>query len=220
MAEVLIFYSGHPHRPVHLHFTTPFGKDSMKKSILPLILCALVVMSCGKKLSDADKATALAGLGAVQGLQPSVGFERDARAIAEKYVADHRTCTAAESDIDATISGDTGSVHVKTECPDTNTWKFTMTATGPITRTCGTTQVTFKDLSAIITVGYTARSSFSFSYDLGVTLNDKALKCGYSASYTGTDASGSTASNYSCTYDGADVTQEDALKAQGSCATR
>lgn len=165
----------------------------------------LIFQGCGSStLSEAEKKAAAATVASLS----STATSRLNAAI--RQARENRTCTPGE----VSAAGFT----FKTECPTATQTKFTITAAGPATRTCGTETVTVKDILSVILYSVDS-TTMTMNLDLSATANEKAVVCKFDASVNlSTGASTYSDSSFACSYNGVALTKTDL--ALVSCATR
>jgi hypothetical protein len=180
-------------------------------------ISAAVLSSCGSNLTDAEKKTAAAAVGGLQGIAASNGrglLDREESRQLVRELRSQRECNAVS---ETTVPGNTA-LKYTVECPSgaSGPIKVTLTGIGPFEGTCGTETYTAKDISVVLTITVTTRISFSYVMDMTATANDKPLVCKFSMSSDGTSAA--SYGDFDCTYNGADLDSADL--ALVSCATR
>jgi len=176
----------------------------MKKSFFTgLVLVSAFLAGCGGSLSDAEKASAGEAVSALNSdaTNPTGrSIRAAAREVFEKAHTRTSGCVAASG---STSHGFTYAL----TCPDSNTYKITLTSTTEIDRTCGSDTLKITNVNATVTYSVTS-ATFSIAATIAATVNSEALSCNFSASVAN-GAETVSGDGYSCTYNGNSLSASD-----------
>jgi hypothetical protein len=201
---------GEDNRQFNFFNESSLGANQMKmKSALGLFGILFFVMGCGG-LSSADKTTAARAAASIMTLG-STGSHSIAQTLSkiQARVNAHTTCTPGTTS--------SGGVTFTTACPASGATEVTISAAGPLQRTCGGETITVQDITA--TISFTSTSSvFTINSSIAATANAKALACQFAASVDfSSSATTVSDSGYACTYDGKSLDKSELEKA--NCTT-
>lgn len=171
--------------------------------LLGTLLTAALLAGCGSSLTDAEKTTAGHAIAAMTA-SSAQNTSRRMQHAAKEFVAHNRAtgCTPQSA-----VSS--GGFTLTITCPDTNTYKISMTSSQQISKTCGSDTFTIQDVTATFTFSVSGQSE-SVAASITATVNANPLACSFSESVNTTAGTGSvSADGFNCTYKGASLSQTD-----------